>query len=650
MKRLQTILFAALCTAGVWAEPQNGVVYVKAGASGTGASWGDALGDIQAAIVKAKEDDSKRKDVWVAAGTYILSTPVSMQDSIDVYGGFAGIESAPEQRAKIANGKAWEFANPSILKGNESMLVNFVANYDVPTTLDGFTITDGNGMPGNRGGGVLIRNNGVLQNCIVTNCATVGGGGGIEIYGSGAVRYCLVKDNSQTTSANGGGGIFCNNSHTSPAYIENCEITSNKSTVRGAGCGIQGGGYTYLRNCIIYNNSAVNEATLMPGGGIYTNSDTNEGINNIVFNNTGTNSIYLKTKKFANNTVVKNIGGVYIATGTNTCEIKNNIVWACVADVAGTVATSLSGVAVSDMPVQNNATYNQLPTDKGWALGDGNILFSSNVSNGDIEEPKEGTVGSGPKFAKVTSFIGAIDAALVSQEEYAALYQEFLNADWSLNSNSPCVNAGQNLEYNLADITGGNRPQGFPFETAKTDMGAHELPYYVVAFAAYDASKGSIYDENGTELTSGDLLGFAKGAEFMLYFLSQNGNKPFKVTTIRSNNGGLTFEGEESDITGELDADGLWTSKAFFPFQIKVQWTEDENALSSVDAGKIRCFDAGNSIRIENLPSVGNLRIYRADGALAYRADRVGGTVTVSLPSGVYIVHAAGFAQKTVIK
>ncbi|MDR1809682.1 MAG: hypothetical protein LBR34_04665, partial [Prevotella sp.] len=81
MKRLQITLLAALCTVGVWAEPQNGVVYVKAGASGTGASWGDALGDIQAAIVKAKEDDSKRKDVWVAAGTYVLSTPVSMQDS-----------------------------------------------------------------------------------------------------------------------------------------------------------------------------------------------------------------------------------------------------------------------------------------------------------------------------------------------------------------------------------------------------------------------------------------------------------------------------------------------------------------------------------------------------------------------------------------
>ncbi|MDR1809747.1 MAG: right-handed parallel beta-helix repeat-containing protein, partial [Prevotella sp.] len=601
-----------------------------------------------AAIVKAKEDDSKRKDVWVAAGTYVLSTPVSMQDSIDVYGGFAGIETAPEQRAKVANGKAWEFANPSILKGNESMLVNFVANYDVPTTLDGFTITDGNGAPGNRGGGVLIRNNGVLQNCIVTNCSTVGGGGGIEIYGSGAVRYCLVKDNSQTTGANGGGGIFCNNGHTSPAYIENCEITSNKSTVRGAGCGIQGNGYTYLRNCIIYNNSAVSGTNLMHGGGIYTNSDTNEGINNIVFNNTGTNSIYLKTKKFANNTVVKNIGGLYVATGTNTCEIKNNIVWACVA--AGTVATSLSGVAVSDMPVQNNATYNQLPTDKGWALGDGNILFSSNVSNGDIEEPKEGTVGSGPKFAKVTSFIGAIDAALVSQEEYEALYQEFLDADWSLNSNSPCVNAGQNLDYVTSDITGGNRPQGFPFETAKTDIGAIELPYYLVAIAAYDASKGSIYNESGTELTSDDQLGFAKGAEFMLYFLSQSGEKPFKVTTVRSNNGGLTFEGEESDITGELDEDGLWTSKAFYPFLIKVQWTEDENSIASINGGRIRCFDAGKSIRIEGLPLGSDLSIYHVSGALAYRADKTGATATVSLPVGVYIVRAAGLAQKVTVK
>ena len=659
MKKL-TLLLAIVCSMNLWAESQHGTVFVKSGGTGDGSSWENALGNIQDAIGKAKEDSDARKDVWVAGGTFTLTENISMQDSINVYGSFAGTETAVEQRAKIANGKAWEFVTPTTLEANGCRLVQFPAAFDAPTIMDGFILTDGNGIggsPNKNGGGAMMRHNGVLQNCVVKNCEMVdGAGGGVMIYGGGVVRYCLIKDNKQSVNANGGGGIFCNTSSIGfEAFIENCEITGNSSTIRGAGLGIQGDTDVYVSNCKIYNNIAINGAALLQGAGIFANSLNNEITNCIIYNNTGSNVVQLRTKKFVNNTIVKNIGGIYIAVGSTTSEIKNNIIWNCWADAAAAIATSLSGVSVTGMPVQNNATYNPVPADKGWATTvdalETNIQFSSNLSNGDIENPAEGTTGGGPHFVKVTSSVGAIDASNpeLTAEDIEMLLADLIAADWSLNRQSPCVNTGQNLAYLTSDIVGENRPEGFPRENAKTDIGAYELPYYDVAFAEYNVALGEIYGEDGLPLSAETVLGFAKGEEFMLYFLSAGGEKPYNVSIIRSNNGGLTFDGDITDVTGELDEDGLWTAKAFFPFQVKVTWTK-EAGLSDIDTDKIRCYTLNSSIRIDGLSTGENVSIYHVNGALVNRVKANESTLTIPVQAGIYVVRIDDTARKVVVK
>ena len=133
MKKI-TFIFAILCSiSALHAEAQHGVIYVKPGATGTGASWSDALGNIQEAITTAKADPAARKDVWVAAGEFEISTAISLLDSVNVYGSFAGTESAVSERAKVAAGKAWEFSNPTTLKGNNSRLIQVAAALDIPT-------------------------------------------------------------------------------------------------------------------------------------------------------------------------------------------------------------------------------------------------------------------------------------------------------------------------------------------------------------------------------------------------------------------------------------------------------------------------------------------------------------------------------------
>lgn len=78
-----------------------------------------------------------------------------------------------------------------------------------------------------------------------------------------------------------------------------------------------------------------------------------------------------------------------------------------------------------------------------------------------MENPAEGTVGSGPKFMKVTKFKGIP----LADEEILQLD----SADWKIKGISPCINVGKTLSNVTSDIRGIARPQDTAY-----DMGAYE--------------------------------------------------------------------------------------------------------------------------------------------------------------------------------
>ena len=212
MKKL-TLLFTILFSLQLFAEPQHGVIYVVPNGTGTGASWTDALGNIQEAITLARtQDPSARKDVWVAGGEYEITTAINIMDSVNVYGSFAGTETAVSERARPENAKLWEFSNPTVLRANGSRLMQATGNLDMETVIDGFTMQNGNATGSalsTSGGAVVVRGKVVYQNCIMRNNAATGGGGAAIMTG-GTIRHSLIENNTQTTGANGGGGIFAN--------------------------------------------------------------------------------------------------------------------------------------------------------------------------------------------------------------------------------------------------------------------------------------------------------------------------------------------------------------------------------------------------------------------------------------------------------
>ena len=76
-------------------------IFVKLGSTGSGTSWKDATGDLNAALFIAQAGD----EIWVGQGTYYPTNnpkdrkaAFNIPPGIRVYGGFAGNETSLEQR------------------------------------------------------------------------------------------------------------------------------------------------------------------------------------------------------------------------------------------------------------------------------------------------------------------------------------------------------------------------------------------------------------------------------------------------------------------------------------------------------------------------------------------------------------------------
>ena len=251
------------------------VIYITPEGTGDGSSWAKATNNLYGEMMKDRTVDTMQ--IWVKYGTYNGNTTASQgRDEAafklgkrnKVYGGFAGNESSLEARS---------LQNPSILDGQKSRRVIFQLTdfADIDSSfIDGFTIVNGidmtvgtanikmnnsqaiqsgSDMAGN-GGGVYLRKNGILRNCIIDDCKAISGGG-VFNYG-GKVIDCSFTNNE----ANHAGGLF-NSGITS---LSNCTISNNKTlyaigtNMLGYGGGVYNVGALYIyENVFICNNKGI---------------------------------------------------------------------------------------------------------------------------------------------------------------------------------------------------------------------------------------------------------------------------------------------------------------------------------------------------------------------------------------------------------
>lgn len=255
------------------------VIYVKDGGKGIGSSWGNAMGDLQAALTIAKRGDQ----IWVAEGIYKPTTDNNrnasfiIPDGIQLFGGFAGDEKAVNQR----NLKE----NPSILSGeigtssaeDNSFTVVYTEGVGRNTIIDGFLISegvsDGFGVSGdlNFSGAGWYNHNGspMIKNCVFyKNHAREGAAifnyANKDITILPLITNCLFIQNK--TDFDGGG--ICNfsiNGICKPV-IRDCHFEKNQATY-GAGIlnkGANGITLAVITNCVFEGN-----ASIRPGSTVY---------------------------------------------------------------------------------------------------------------------------------------------------------------------------------------------------------------------------------------------------------------------------------------------------------------------------------------------------------------------------------------------
>ena len=258
------------------------------GGDGSGASWTNALTDLQAGLAQAVPG----QQLHVAAGTY---KPTSTKDAlisfrlkngVSLLGGYAGSAGPNPDTRNVA-------LYPSILSGDigttgyaydNSYHVLVASGTDSTAVMDGFTITGGHASGGAGGGLYSFRGSPTLRNCTFSaNWAGTYGGGMYNYSSSPALSNCTFSANSAGSSSDGYGGGMYNFSSSSPTLVD-CVFTGNTAAGSGAfGAGMYNSSSApALTRCTFNANSITGLGIAKFGGGMY-NTGSSPTLNNCTF-------------------------------------------------------------------------------------------------------------------------------------------------------------------------------------------------------------------------------------------------------------------------------------------------------------------------------------------------------------------------------
>ena len=254
MRRCFILLLLSLPSL-VSAQSLRYFVQATAAGAGNGKNWQNAFTDLHDALTLAAAGD----EVWVAQGTYTPSDTTDrrryfrLPSGVRLYGGFAGTETAVEQRNTAQN--------PTVLSGDigirgdksdNAYNILYAFQPDSNTLIDGFTFTDGNAnatgitnfQPGAYGAALLVNGQDGVARLRVRACrfernSARASGGAVCVNGSGnsdaapLFESCVFLNN---TSGGAGGTVYrtggSNNDR--PADFLKCRFENNTAVKGGA--------------------------------------------------------------------------------------------------------------------------------------------------------------------------------------------------------------------------------------------------------------------------------------------------------------------------------------------------------------------------------------------------------------------------------
>ena len=452
--RFHILLFTFI---SLWSQAQVIRVAPTPSGSGNGSSWANAS-SLQNAIANANANNQ----IWVKRGTYLISGTLNPdQNNLHIYGGFAGNETALNQRD-------WQ-NNITIFNGQNTVkIMRFESNNGV---IDGIQFRNGfvTGTVNttNDGGGAL-RLTGVdqiIRNCTFLNNRSTSerGGGAIFIWHGGGqlIENCIFQNNTQTIPNSNGGGAIHNWDEN--VIIRNCRFVSNNSSSTGGAVyswgqnfrlegstfennhSDAGGGAVsarYFSNTIINCNFIGNTAN--GNGGALINSDVTKVINCLFNNNQATGfggAIYnYQELEVTNSTFVNN---------NNTAIGHSRFP----TDQFSTYLTSIYNSIFYGNTPKAADYFSDISPSTGINSNDGS---EKDIRRNIVQEYNLGTnnmIGVNPQFVNNTN-------------------------NFTLQTSSPAINAGNNTLYNQVSPTNA---------TASTDLNGNPRLFGIaVDYGAYE--------------------------------------------------------------------------------------------------------------------------------------------------------------------
>ncbi|MGJ1386732.1 MBG domain-containing protein [Sphingobacterium spiritivorum] len=373
----------------------NGILYVKKGATGTGDSWNNAMGELADALLFAKNNNAvatnqQVKQIWVAGGTYKplysaddnnLGNPDNYKNTflmvkdVALYGGFSGNETTLAQRNLEI------IANKSILSGTVYHIL--VSVNDVGSALiDGFTISKGKEGP--------------------LASSTIGGKYILSLHGGGIFNYTsspsISNCNFLLNIVDGlGGAIY--NQNSSP-NITNCNFTLNRA--QHAAAIFNSVSSPIIFNCKFSENSSDNMGGAMANidgsspkiyNSLFANNKSSAYNGGAIWHDGGNYALLINCNLYGN--TVNGINGGALNTTRGKISVYNSLLW-------------------DNQPKQY---FEQTPIPFKNSLIQGN----TNTSNGNLNAINIGT---------------------------SQIFNDAPNKDFTLKLGSPAINTGDNDLYN----------------------------------------------------------------------------------------------------------------------------------------------------------------------------------------------------------
>ena len=452
--RFHILLFTFI---SLWSQAQVIRVAPTPSGSGNGSSWANAS-SLQNAIAIA----SSNSQIWVKQGDYpVSSTLLVSLSNISIYGGFAGDETALNQRD-------WT-NNTTVFNGQNTVkIMRFSSNNGI---IDGIHFRNGfvtgTVYTTNDGGGAL-RLTGVdqiIRNCTFLNNRSTSerGGGAIFIWHGGGqlIENCIFQNNTQTIPNSNGGGAIHNWDEN--VIIRNCRFVSNNSSSTG------GAVYSWGQNFRLEGSTFENNHSDVDGGAVSARYYSNTIIN----------------CNFIGNTANGN-GGALInsdVTKVINCLFNNNEA----NGFGGAIYNNQELEVTNSTFVNNNNTaigHSRFPTDQfsTYLTSIYNSIFYGNTPKAadyfsDIS-PSTGINSNDGSEKDIRRNI--VQEYNLGTNNMIGVNPQFVNNtnNFTLQTSSPAINAGNNTLYNQVSPTNA---------TASTDLNGNPRLFGIaVDYGAYE--------------------------------------------------------------------------------------------------------------------------------------------------------------------